>query len=126
MTIAGHGIDIVGIHEFRELLEATNSDFATRCFTVQELSYAHTNHDPAVHLAGFFACKEAAAKAMGWGFSDGVAPNLIEVGHTNTGRPVLSLSGAAATRANQLEIRSWSLSISHTSDMAVASAIALR
>ena len=53
----------------------------------------------AEHLAGLLAAKEAAFKALGCGWGDGVGWRDAVVERTNEGAPQLALTGAAAARA---------------------------
>ncbi len=56
----------------------------------------------AAWLAKRFAAKEAAVKALGTGFRDGITLHDIETHHTILGAPVLHFSGAALLRFQHL------------------------
>ena len=71
-------------------------------------------------LAGRFAAKEAAVKALGTGFSGGIGPCEIEVVTGPAGAPGLVFHGLARRRAEQLGARAAHLSISHERGHAVA------
>jgi holo-[acyl-carrier protein] synthase len=105
------GTDLVRISRF----ESRTDHFLRRSFTERELSLSAGK---AQSLAGRWAAKESALKALGVGmtlpFTD------IEVDADDRGRPVLHLSGAAAERASELGVEQWSVSISHDGDYAIA------
>lgn len=120
--ILGIGVDLAEVARFRK----TSSAFRRRVFTSAELAYARRYRDTAERLAGRFAAKEAAMKALGTGWAKGVAWREVEVCRGKAGQPVLQLSGAAAKRAKALGIRRWHLSISHAGGVAVAVAVGER
>lgn len=73
-------------------------------------------------LAGVFAAKEAALKALGTGMR--VPFRDVEVAHDPAGRPVLVLGGAAAEVAGRLGAQRWHVSIAHSGGFAVATVAA--
>lgn len=125
MAILGHGIDIVENRRIAAMIEAHGERFTERVFTVTERSYAdHGQRRRVERYAVRFAAKEAVLKALGTGWSEGITWTDVEVLRLPTGEPKLLLSGRAAEIADAKGIRSWSLSLSHTEQYAVASAIA--
>ena len=54
------------------------------------------------YLAKQFAAKEAVVKALGTGFSQGIALPQIEITRRSTGAPAVNLEGRALTRATEL------------------------
>ena len=123
--LVGHGIDLVEIAEFRKLIEATGENFLLRCFMTSELEEIGQGVDRAERLAGRFASKEAVLKALGTGFGNGIALTDVVISRSYGQPPSVVLLGGALVVARQLGITGWSLSISHTSTMACASALAL-
>lgn len=73
----------------------------------------------AQHVAGRFAAKEAAMKALGTG-NRGVAFREIEVRPDRRGKPTLTLHGRALDRARHLQVRSMEVSITHGETTAAA------
>ena len=73
----------------------------------------------AEHVAGRFAAKEAAMKALGTGWR-GVAFREIAIRRSASGKPVLELTGRAAARARVLGVVESEVSITHTADLAAA------
>jgi len=116
MAVTGVGVDIVKIRRFKKNF---GRRFIERCFTASEMAYIETKG--AASMAGLFAAKEAAAKAIGTGFS-GFWPCDIEVTRDERGKPYIVLHGKAKAAANGAEIH---ISISHTDDDAVAFAVAV-
>jgi holo-[acyl-carrier protein] synthase len=124
MRIVGHGIDIVEVSRIAEMLENHADRFLERCFTAREVAYCRADRRTHERLAGRFAAKEAALKALGTGLRDGMSWTDFEVVMLPSGQPTLTVSGRAAATATALWIDSWTISISHTTSYAVASTIA--
>ncbi|MDP8256383.1 MAG: holo-ACP synthase [Candidatus Alcyoniella australis] len=122
--IVGIGTDLVEIGRIRAGLERFGQRFIQRVYTAQETAYCLQYHDSAPHFAARFAAKEAVAKALGVGLSQGVKFTQIEVVSLENGRVSIRLSGAAADLAGQLGIVNWHLSLSHSDLTASAYAIA--
>ena len=120
----GLGIDMVEIARVRAVLERTPS-FARRCFSDAEREYCMSTVDPAKGFAARFAAKEAAVKALGTGFSDGVWLRDVEVERDRKGRPRLVLHGAAERIASERGIEELAVSLSHTDRDAVACVMAI-
>ena len=71
-------------------------------------------------IANNFACKEAFSKAVGLGFSNGIALKEIEVLRDNQGKPFFSLSGKTKVITENLGIKHLHVSISDTSELSSA------
>ena len=110
--IVGIGTDIVRISRMAENLERYGNKFAERILTSDELVYFSKNKCPASYLAKRFAAKEAAAKAMGCGFRDGLMLTHIGTRHDELGKPLLEYSGKAVDLCKQLNISKSHLTIS--------------
>jgi holo-[acyl-carrier protein] synthase len=89
-------------------------------YTDQEIAYCSRKRSGAESFAARFAAKEAGAKALGTGISRGVTWNEFQVVRERGGRPVLELRGRAELLANELGVRTISLSLTHTSSLAMA------
>lgn len=118
--IFGIGTDIVRVARMQASLARYGEKFARRILTPNELSEFLQSDRPAHFLAKRFAAKEAAAKAMGTGFSGGLTPRQIGVGHEQGGRPVLEYYGKAKVLIKKLGISAGHLSIADEEDHAVA------
>lgn len=118
--IFGIGTDIVRVARMQRDLDRYGERFAERILSVTELAEFRDNARPAHFLARRFAAKEAAAKAMGTGFRDGITLRQIAVLHNEHGRPALEFTGAAADFLRAQDITASHLSISDEEDHAVA------
>lgn len=118
--IFGIGTDIVRVTRMQRNLDRYGERFAERILSETELAEFCDNARPAHFLARRFAAKEAAAKAMGTGFRDGIALRQIAVTHNEHGRPALDFTGAAADFLRSQGITASHLSISDEEDHAVA------
>ncbi|MDR3240268.1 MAG: holo-ACP synthase [Clostridiales bacterium] len=112
--ILGIGVDIVEIG--RVEAAAQQKRFCERIFTEAETVHARTRPDS---LAGMFAAKEAAAKAMGTGFR-GFEPKEVEIMHDAFGRPWIRPGGALRKLWEEKAVKAAHVSISHSKSHAVA------
>ena len=126
MQLLGHGIDIVLVSRVEHLLKNVHADFLKATFTDREQQASNERQNRSQFLAGRFAAKEAALKALGTGFGCGIAFTDIEILNKSSGQPELTLSGAAESESDRLGISMWLVSISHDGDYAIASVIAAR
>ena len=124
MTIIGHGIDAVDVARIAAMIEKHGDRFIDRCFTRGEQDYAESSKRKTEHYAARFAAKEAILKCIGTGWSQGVAWTDAEVIREPSGKPTVALHGIAAEIAKTQGITRWTISLTHTSKMAFASAIA--
>ncbi len=115
------GIDLVEINRLVSIDRRIFHRFCQRVFTPSELAEAGGNLPS---LAGYFAVKEAVAKALGCGLSS-IHWQDIETRKGPVGEPILILNGEALRIATSLGLTTWSISISHTRDQAVAVAVAM-
>jgi holo-[acyl-carrier protein] synthase len=124
MNIIGIGIDATDLHRVAEIVERYGERFLRRVFTDGEIAYCTKRRDPVPHLAGRFAVKEAAMKALGTGQSRGVMWKDIEVVRSG-GPPRLKLHGGAARRADEMGVRHSLVSITHSETLALAQVLLL-
>lgn len=127
MNALAHGVDIVEVSRIADMLERHADRFRERVYTTGELAAADAkttnNNTRLIHMAGRFAAKEAVMKALSTGWGQGVGFTDVEILAASTGAPTVTLHNAALAHAQSLGIRSWLISISHTSTHAIASAI---
>ena len=99
--------------------------FAERVFTAPERAYCDSRGEAASaqHYAARFAAKEAALKALGTGWSGGVAWQDVEVVSREGGAPSLLFHAAAAELFRRSGATRAHLSLSHTVAHAVAQVI---
>ena len=124
MTIIGIGMDATDLPRVAQLVQRYGDRFLRRVFTEGEIAYCTRRRDPVHHLAGRFAVKEAAMKALGTGHSRGVLWKDIEVVRAG-GPPQLRLHGGAARRADSLQVRRSLVTITHSETLALAQVMLL-
>lgn len=120
-TVTQVGVDLVDIDRIRRALSRSGDGFLNRVYTAEERDYLARAEDPAPRAAGLWAAKEAAVKALGTGFRDGIQFHDITVRPGENGQPQLHLSGRFLELASGLV--SSSLSISHCSCHAMAAVV---
>lgn len=118
--IVGMGTDLCEIRRVERSVERFGDRFLERIFTAGEIAYCMSKKGFAESLAARFAAKEAAAKALGTGISNGVSWQELEVQRALSGKPTLQLSGRAGEHARKLGVTTISLSLTHTREMALA------
>jgi holo-[acyl-carrier protein] synthase len=123
-VIISIGIDIIEIARVGEVLRRTPR-FRERVFTERERAYCDGRGAAACaqHYAARFAAKEAALKALQTGWTNGIAWQDIEVAAHETGAPALLLYNRAREIYKHLGATSAHLSLSHTSEHAIAQVI---
>jgi len=125
MSIVGHGVDIVNVARIDRSIEAHGEQFLARIFTDVERAYCEDRPKRKTeHYAARFAAKEAALKCIGTGWSKGIAWTDVGVVNDDFGVPRLVVAGKAREIADQMGISVWHVSLSHTSELAMASVIA--
>lgn len=116
--LVGLGMDLTDIGRMERALQRRGTRFAARILAPAEQE-ACPELRPAF-VAGRWAAKEAAVKALGCGFSLGIGPRHIEILPTPTGKPKLRFTGPALERARQLGVRHIHVSITHERTTAAA------
>lgn len=122
--IVGHGVDLIEIARVSARLKLGAGDFLGS-FTAREAALEPPGPGQAPFLGGRLAAKEAVAKALGTGFSQGVTWLDVEILRDDSGAPCVELHGRASERARALGVTRWWVSISHSETHAVASVIAV-
>ncbi len=125
MRVIGHGVDLVEVRRIGRMVEEHGERFLARVFTEAERAYAERRQGRFEHLAARFAAKEAAFKALGTGWTRGVAWTDVGVARTPDGVPTLALEGRAGAIAREIGVASWQLSLTHAGGLAMASVLAL-
>lgn len=112
--ITGNGIDIIEVERIAKAIERWGDGFLTHVFTKEEIAYAKKQKNPQEHFAGRFAAKEAVLKALG--DNSHINWKDIQIQKDKNGKPVCFLT----KNKNKRKIF---ISLSHTKNYAVASAI---
>jgi len=118
-TVAGLGIDLCEVPRIARALERHGDRFLARLFRDGELRRPRSSPSFAEHVAGLFAAKEAAMKALGTGMR-GVAFHEVAVVRRPGGPPQLALYGRAAERGRELGAAAAHVTITHTKELAAA------
>jgi len=124
MAIIGLGFDATDIPRVRDVFERYRDRFLQRVYTDGEIAYCMRQRDPVPSLAGRFAVKEAAMKALGTGHSRGVLWRDIEVVR-HGGPPQLRLSGGALRRFEAMRATRSLVTITHAETLAMAQVLIL-
>ena len=121
--IVGSGIDLVENARIQQSVARFGQRFLDRVYTPAEQAYCLRKRNSAESLAARFAAKEAGAKALGTGISQGVSWLEIEVVREPGGRPAIRFHGRAAHIARALGVDHVALSVTHTAALSMASVI---
>lgn len=118
--IYGIGTDIVSVLRMAENLRRYGDRFAQRILADNELDEYRRYAKPAHFVAKRFAAKEAAVKALGMGFREGISLRQIAVIHDGLGKPVLQFHGEALRFVEQNGITRSHISLSDEDHYAIA------
>jgi holo-[acyl-carrier protein] synthase len=119
-VIFGIGTDIVSVSRMESALQKHGDRFAERILAAAELQEYQQSAKRAHFLAKRFAAKEAAVKAFGTGFRDGLAMSQIIVSHDGLGKPLLKFCGRAEAYCRDNGVGESFISISDEKEHAVA------
>lgn len=114
------GIDVIEIDRIGAAVERWGDRFLHRIYTDGEIAYCRGRTQS---LAGRFAAKEAASKALGVGIRT-LKWRDIEVLRGPMGKPHVLLHGKAADIAAALGLTQFEVSITHSNTDAIALVVA--
>lgn len=98
--------------------------FAERVFTTAERAYCDSRGAvSAQHYAARFAAKEAALKALQTGWRGGIGWQDVEISARESGAPYLIFSGEVLKVFEKFGATATHLSMSHTSEHAIAQVV---
>ncbi|MDC0335526.1 holo-[acyl-carrier-protein] synthase [Pseudodesulfovibrio sp.] len=120
--IKGLGIDLTELERIRDNWEKHGQRFLEKILTEREIEQL-PKKNPVPRLAALFAGKEAAVKALGTGFADGVHFKCIEILHAESGKPEISFSGRGQEVCDELGVTSAHISLTHSRDTAAATVV---
>jgi len=125
--IVSVGVDLAEVKRLQKALEdpRIGRRFRDRVFTPAEIRYCEKKRRGRYEsYAGRFAAKEAVMKALGRGWGAKVRWLDIEVARARSGKPEIILHDKTARFAEELGIRRWALSITHTAEHGLAYVVA--
>lgn len=123
-NVIGIGTDLCSVARIARAIEKEH--FLERVYLPGERAWLEgKGAGRAQSAAAMFAAKEAAAKALGTGFAQGIMPWSIEVTHGESGAPGIILHGAALERLEKMGGTGMLVSLSHEGDMAQAFVLAV-
>ncbi|MEX2581794.1 MAG: holo-ACP synthase [Gemmatimonadota bacterium] len=118
--IIGIGVDLIEVERVESLLRRHAERARERIFTAAEVEHCGGSRHPAESFAARFAAKEAVFKALGTGWTGGVAWREVEVLSKPGGAPVLRLLGRTGRFASERGVSRAHISLTHTRDLAGA------
>jgi holo-[acyl-carrier protein] synthase len=114
---------MIEVYRIRETIERTPR-FAERVFTERERAYCEAKGAAAAQsYAARFAAKEACLKALKTGWRGRITWHDIEITNDENGVPSLQIGGAAREILESLGANAVHLSLSHTTEHAIATVI---
>ena len=125
MEILGIGTDIIECPRIGKMIEQHGELFLRRVYTDREIRYCQARKHAIEHFAGRWAAKEAILKAIGSGWSRGIAWTDLEVRNMTGGQPKVLVCGVAKDITLERGIGDILISISHCRTYATAYALAL-
>ena len=117
--VVGIGVDIVEVRRISQALQGGEA-MAKRVFTDAERDYCQARRNCYQHFAGRFAAKEAALKALGTGWQEGIRWKDVEVVPDQLGKPELRLHGKAMEIFEKSGGKRALVTITHAREYAVA------
>jgi holo-[acyl-carrier protein] synthase len=121
--IVSVGIDMIEVSRIRETLARTPR-FTERVFTEKERAYCDSKGAAAAqHYAARFAAKESALKALRTGWRGSNAWQDNENSNEDKGAPAIEITGEARKKLYMLRANAVHLSLSHTTEHAIATVI---
>ncbi len=125
--ILGIGNDIIDIRRIERSIERYGERFLSRIFTDIERQKSDRRRGRAASYAKRFAAKEACAKALGTGMSQGVFWRDMGVVNLASGKPSMQLTGGAAKRLERITPEGCraQIDLTITDDFPIAQAIVI-
>jgi holo-[acyl-carrier protein] synthase len=122
-VIVSIGIDIIEVRRVGVACARTPR-FVERVFTLPERAYCDAYGTTAAqHYAARFAAKEAALKALGTGWRGGLTWQDVEIVANEAGAPALRFHNQARTLFQNSGADTAHLTLSHTTEHAVAQVV---
>ena len=125
--IIGIGNDLIDISRIERVLDRFGDRFLKRVYTNVEREKSERRANRSESYAKRFAAKEACSKALGTGIRMGVFWRDMAVTNLKSGKPILSLTGGAAKRLDEITPKGMTaqIDISLTDEPPLAEAIVI-
>ncbi|MFL2663048.1 MAG: holo-ACP synthase [Alphaproteobacteria bacterium] len=104
------GIDLLKIERIKKIYLSYGNRFLKKILTDKEIKELKNSKQISSKIAGKFSAKEAASKALGTGFADGVKHKDIEILNLESGKPIINLHANAKQKLNHIQSSSISIS----------------
>jgi len=120
MSIFGIGVDLVNAKRIQLLYQKYGDRFPKRILDEDEMHFFENSKNKERYLCNAFAGKEAAVKALGTGFSQGVHWKDFGLSRKSSGQPQLHYTKKIKEKFNSLGISSSHISISDEDPWSIA------
>lgn len=120
--IIGIGMDLAEIGRIQNNWDKYGQRFAEKILTSREIEQL-PKKNPVPRLAGLFAGKEAAVKALGTGFAEGVGFHSVEIIHGPSGKPEITFHGTGKDKCDELGVSNCLITLTHSRDTAGATVV---
>ena len=120
MSIFGIGVDLVNAKRIQLLYQKYGDRFPKRILDDDEMQLFENSKNKERYLCNAFAGKEAAVKALGTGFSQGVHWKDFGLSRKSSGQPQLHYTKKIKEKFNSLGISSSYISISDEDPWSIA------
>ena len=120
MSIFGIGVDLVNAKRIQLLYQKYGDRFPKRILDDDEMQLFENSKNKERYLCNAFAGKEAAVKALGTGFSQGVHWKDFGLSRKSSGQPYLHYTKKIKEKFNSLGISSSHISISDEDPWSIA------
>lgn len=111
------GVDLVVISRIEQVFDRYGERFLARFLCQSERELLACKAYAPKSIAGFWAAKEACAKALGVGIGDRLKFLDMRISYTQANAPLIALD---SSRCAELGVESLALSISHDGGLAIA------
>ena len=104
------GIDLLKIERIKKIYLNYSDRFLQKILTNREIKQIKNHRQIYNKIASKFSAKEAASKALGTGFANGVKIKDIEILNLKSGKPIINLYGKAKKMIKNIQSSSVSIS----------------
>jgi holo-[acyl-carrier protein] synthase len=121
--IIGIGVDIIEVARVKKAFDRFGEKFLLKILCDSEKDYCFRHKNPMPFIAARFAAKEAVSKAFGTGIGAKLGWLDIEILKKDSGQPYVALHGRGKDLFEKSGASQIHISLSHTIDYVVATAV---